>query len=68
MAPDPKLVMPAALTEVDNFEYEGVTLSFMRDSKKDSANKDQDGSGMLRNIWAGLQDVVGDNKSGGVAL
>lgn len=60
VAANPETVVPAAFTEVEGMGVDGVELQFVhegQDSKQDS--------GMLTDIWKGLDDVFGNSKSGG---
>ncbi len=58
VAANPEMVVPATLTEVEGID--GVELKFVHEGQ----SSEQD-SGMLTGIWKGLDDVLGNGKSGG---
>ncbi|KAK5663065.1 hypothetical protein OQA88_6481 [Cercophora sp. LCS_1] len=61
VAANPDLVLPSALTEVEGMGVDGVELKFAHDLHREP---DEEGQGMLRDIWKGLvDDVFGDKKS-----
>jgi hypothetical protein len=66
IAANPENVMPAALTEVEGMNFDGVELNFVHDlhSGGAGANSGQSEQGMIRDIWKGLVDDVlgGGNK------